>query len=62
MDREAWRAIYSPWGHKESDTTEVTGFPSLLKNVLVSAVQQSESAIQIHMSLLFWTFYPFRSS
>ena len=22
MDREAWRAACSPWGHKESDTTE----------------------------------------
>ena len=22
MDRGAWRAIYNPWGHKESDTTE----------------------------------------
>ena len=22
MDRGAWRAIYSPWGRKESDTTE----------------------------------------
>ena len=22
MDREAWRACYSPWGRKESDTTE----------------------------------------
>jgi len=22
MDREAWQAIYSPWGCKESDTTE----------------------------------------
>ena len=22
MDRGAWWAIYSPWGHKESDTTE----------------------------------------
>ena len=21
MDRGAWWAIYSPWGHKESDTT-----------------------------------------
>ena len=20
MDREAWRVIYSPWGHKETDT------------------------------------------
>jgi len=24
MDRGAWQATYSPWGHKESDTTEVT--------------------------------------
>ena len=22
MNRGAWRAIVSPWGHKESDTTE----------------------------------------
>ena len=22
MDRGAWWATYSPWGHKESDTTE----------------------------------------
>ena len=22
MDREAWQAIYSPWGHKELDMTE----------------------------------------
>ena len=22
MDREAWRAACSPWGHKKSDTTE----------------------------------------
>ena len=22
MDRGAWWAIYSPWGHKDSDTTE----------------------------------------
>ena len=22
MDREAWRAAVSPWGHKESDMTE----------------------------------------
>ena len=24
MDRGAWWATYSPWGHRESDTTEVT--------------------------------------
>ena len=22
MDRGTWRATYSPWGHKELDTTE----------------------------------------
>ena len=22
MDKEAWRATYSPWSRKESDTTE----------------------------------------
>ena len=22
MDRGAWQATYSPWGHKEQDTTE----------------------------------------
>ena len=22
LDRGAWRATYSPWGHKESDTAE----------------------------------------
>ena len=25
MDREAWQATYSPWGLKESDTTERLG-------------------------------------
>ena len=24
MDRGAWQATYSPWGHKELDTIEVT--------------------------------------
>jgi len=23
MDREAWSPCYSPWGHKESDMTEL---------------------------------------
>ena len=26
MDRGAWRATYSPWGRKESDTTEKLHF------------------------------------
>ena len=25
MDTGAWQAMYGPWGHKESDTTEMTG-------------------------------------
>ena len=29
MDRGAWWATYSPWGHKESDTTEQLHFLSL---------------------------------
>ena len=35
MDRGAWWTTYSPWGPKESDTTEwLTRFPSL--NMLIS--------------------------
>ena len=26
MDRGAWWAMYSPWGHTESDTTEATKY------------------------------------
>ena len=33
----------------------------LLCNVLVSTVQQSESAVRIHISLLFWISFPSRS-
>ena len=33
----------------------------LYNGVLVSAVQQSESAIRIHISPLFWISFPFRS-
>ena len=52
---------YSPRGHKESDVTEhtCTGEP-LVYNVSVCAVQQSESAICIHISF-FWIFFLFRS-
>ena len=27
MDRRAWQATYSPWGHKELDTTEQLTLP-----------------------------------
>ena len=33
----------------------------LYNTVLISAVQQSESAIHIHISPLFWIPFPFRS-
>ena len=26
MDRGAWQAAYSPWGHRELDTTEATKY------------------------------------
>ena len=45
---------YSPWGLKESDKAEVTEHAQLLNNVvLVSAVQQSEPVIHMHISLHF---------
>ena len=36
MDRGAWRA-YSPWGHRESDTTEETE-PTRISGSLISEV------------------------
>ena len=54
------RAGYSPWGCKESDTTEQPTFSlsQLINNVvLVSRVQQSDSVVYIHIALL-----PFRLS
>ena len=47
---------YSPWGPKESDTTERLSTQLLYNVVLVSAAQQSESAICIHISPLFLDF------
>ena len=45
---------YSPWGLKESDKAQVTEHAQLLNNdVLVSAVQQSEPVIHMHISLHF---------
>ena len=39
-----------------------TGVQLLFNVVLISAVQQSESAIHIHISPLFWISSPFRSA
>ena len=37
MDRGTWRATYSPWGHKELDTTE-----QLSTQVIVGASQVAQ--------------------
>ena len=37
MDRGAWWATYSTWGHKELDTTEVTNMGSLEKRWSLSS-------------------------
>ena len=51
-----FHGLCSPWGCKESDTTERLSLhiPSwyLYELVLVSAVQKSESALYIHISPL----------
>ena len=40
---------YSPWGHKELDMTEQLSTAQLVYNlVLVSAVKQGDSVIQIY--------------
>ena len=49
MERGAWRSTYSPWGHKESDTTEqLTEMPQpqlecLGKSEAVPVKTESES-------------------
>ena len=38
MERGAWQAIYSPWGCKESDTTEYFHFHFLLEVMKLDAM------------------------
>ena len=55
-----FHGLYSPWGCKESDTTERLSLSLHYNNDIVglniagfiSAVQESESATHIHVSLL----------
>ena len=47
MDRGAWRAIYSPWGLKQSDTTEATkhahnALNSILKTQIIGLTESTE--------------------
>ena len=49
---------YSPWDHKELDTMEPTHIIDL-QVVLVSGIQQSESAICVHIPTLFQILFPY---
>ena len=53
MNRWAWRA--SPWGHKESDTTE---WLTLYNIVMVFSIHQHELAVGRHVSPPCWTHLP----
>ena len=48
---------YSPWDHNELDTTEPTHIIDL-QVAFVSGIQQSESAICIHIPTLFQILFP----
>ena len=37
MDRKAWSAVCSPWGHKESDTTETLNIKYLFDRQCISS-------------------------
>ena len=43
---------YSPWGHKESDTTEQLTLWFHSQLTIVSGAQQSDSAMHIHVSIV----------
>ena len=36
MDRGAWRATYSPWGHKDLETTEATNTHTYTHTQIIS--------------------------
>ena len=61
-DGQGGLACCSPWAHKESDKTEWLNWTEelLYNDVSVSAVQQNESALCIHISVLIWISFPFR--
>ena len=51
--------LYSPWGCKESDTTEWLSLSLLYNIVMVFAIHQHELTIGIHVSPPSWTPLPF---
>ena len=52
---------HSPWGCKESDTPEAMKLTRLMNDAaLVPGVQQSDSVIHAHASILFQILLPFR--
>ena len=56
-------ACHSPWVREELNTTQGQTTAQLLYDVvLVSAIQQGESAVCLHISSSFWISFPFRSS
>ena len=51
MDRGAWQATYSPWGHKESDTTE--GLILIYIYIISDIFPESDLSIGIRFSPFF---------
>ena len=56
----AWRihmglASYSPWGGKESDTTEQLNTTQLITMLLIPILQQSDSILHIYSFLIFFS-------
>ena len=63
MDRGAWRATVHKAAKSQTHSSGLAGRQAqLVYNVmLVPAIQQSESAIRIHIAPLFWISFPLRS-
>ena len=61
MDRGAWWAIVQGVANSQTRLSDFTSLESLYDLVPLSTVQQSESAVHVHMSPLFWNSFPFRS-
>ena len=56
MDREAWWATVSPWGHKELDTTKVTS-KNILMPIYMPYSQATAIPIIVTINLHFLEFH-----